>query len=165
MNDLAQFQPAFNGVNTLLAVSTNIETEHITTGNLKLKGNSSFWKIQYHEYKVRKIQIHKYIDLFMVISNPNVELSSTNRWSSHCSSGVIALFVFLVVANRRIRLDWNLVYLSGTHVHVQSFGSIAPPITKWALLMDDHDDRHDRCHVIAHVGSLVSQYNGMQLKL
>jgi hypothetical protein len=29
---------AFNGVNTLLAVSTNIETD----GNLKLKGNSSF---------------------------------------------------------------------------------------------------------------------------
>jgi hypothetical protein len=42
MNDLAQFQPAFNGVNTLLAVSTNIETEQITNGNLKLKGNSSF---------------------------------------------------------------------------------------------------------------------------
>jgi hypothetical protein len=34
MNDLAQFQPAFNGVNTLLAVSTNIETEQITNGNL-----------------------------------------------------------------------------------------------------------------------------------
>jgi hypothetical protein len=31
-----------NGVNTLLAVSTNIETEQITNGNLKLKGNSSF---------------------------------------------------------------------------------------------------------------------------
>jgi hypothetical protein len=32
MNDLAQFQPAFNGVNTLLAVSTNIETPltHVT---------------------------------------------------------------------------------------------------------------------------------------
>jgi hypothetical protein len=30
MNNLAQFQPAFNGVNTLLAVSTNIETEKIT---------------------------------------------------------------------------------------------------------------------------------------
>jgi hypothetical protein len=42
MNDLAQFQPAFNGVNTLLAVSTDIETEQITNGNLKLKGNSSF---------------------------------------------------------------------------------------------------------------------------
>jgi hypothetical protein len=42
MNDLAQFQPAFNGVNTLLAVSTNIETEQITNGNLKLKGKSSF---------------------------------------------------------------------------------------------------------------------------
>jgi hypothetical protein len=35
MNDLAQFQPAFNGVNTLLAVSTNIVTEQITNGNLK----------------------------------------------------------------------------------------------------------------------------------
>jgi hypothetical protein len=34
MNDLAQFQPAFNGVNTLLSVSTNIETEQITNGNL-----------------------------------------------------------------------------------------------------------------------------------
>jgi hypothetical protein len=45
MNDLAQFQPAFNGVNTLLAVSTNIETEQITNGNLKLKGNSSFQNI------------------------------------------------------------------------------------------------------------------------
>jgi hypothetical protein len=42
MNDLGQFQPAFNGVNTLLAVSTNIETEQITNGNLKLKGNSPF---------------------------------------------------------------------------------------------------------------------------
>jgi hypothetical protein len=42
MNDLAQFQPAFNGVNTLLAESTNIENEQITNGNLKLKGNSSF---------------------------------------------------------------------------------------------------------------------------
>jgi hypothetical protein len=42
MNDLAQFQPVFNGVNTLLAVSTNIETEQITNGNLQLKGNSSF---------------------------------------------------------------------------------------------------------------------------
>jgi hypothetical protein len=42
MNDLAQFQPAFNGVITLLAVSTNIETEQITNGNLKLKGTSSF---------------------------------------------------------------------------------------------------------------------------
>jgi hypothetical protein len=44
MNDLAQFQPAFNGVYTLLllAVSTNIEAEQITNGNLKLKGNSSF---------------------------------------------------------------------------------------------------------------------------
>jgi hypothetical protein len=42
MNDLAQFQPAFNGVNTLLALSPNIETEQITNGNLKLKGNSSF---------------------------------------------------------------------------------------------------------------------------
>jgi hypothetical protein len=39
MNDLAPFQPAFSGVNTLLAVSTNIETEQITNGNLKLKGN------------------------------------------------------------------------------------------------------------------------------
>jgi hypothetical protein len=29
-------------VNTLLAVSTNIETEQITNGNLKLKGNGSF---------------------------------------------------------------------------------------------------------------------------
>jgi hypothetical protein len=38
MNDLVQFQPAFSGVNTLLAVSTNIETEQITNGNLKLKG-------------------------------------------------------------------------------------------------------------------------------
>jgi hypothetical protein len=39
-----QFKPAFNGVvNTLLAVSTNIETEQITNGNLKLKGNGSFW--------------------------------------------------------------------------------------------------------------------------
>jgi hypothetical protein len=38
MNDLVQFQPAFNGVNTLLAVSTNIETEQITNRNLKLKG-------------------------------------------------------------------------------------------------------------------------------
>jgi hypothetical protein len=36
INDLAQFQPAFNSVNTLLAVSTNIETEQITNGNLKL---------------------------------------------------------------------------------------------------------------------------------
>jgi hypothetical protein len=44
MNDLAQFQPAFNGVNTLLAVITNIETEQITNGNFKLKGNSSFDK-------------------------------------------------------------------------------------------------------------------------
>jgi hypothetical protein len=42
MNDLAQFQPAFNGVNALQAVSTNIETEQITNGNLKLKGNGSF---------------------------------------------------------------------------------------------------------------------------
>jgi hypothetical protein len=42
MNDLAQLQPAFNGDNTLLAVSTNIETEQITNGNLKLKGNGSF---------------------------------------------------------------------------------------------------------------------------
>jgi hypothetical protein len=31
MNDLAQFQPAFNGVNTLLAESTNIETEQMGT--------------------------------------------------------------------------------------------------------------------------------------
>jgi hypothetical protein len=35
MKDLAQFKPAFNGVNTLLAVSTKIETEQITNGNLK----------------------------------------------------------------------------------------------------------------------------------
>jgi hypothetical protein len=42
MNDLAQFQPAFNGVNTLLAVSTNVKSEQITNGNLKLKGNGSF---------------------------------------------------------------------------------------------------------------------------
>jgi hypothetical protein len=42
MNDLAQFQPAFNGVNTLLAVSTNIETEQITNGNLKLKETAPF---------------------------------------------------------------------------------------------------------------------------
>jgi hypothetical protein len=45
MNDLVQFQPAFNGVNTLLTVSTNIETEQIPNGNLKLnmlKGNSAF---------------------------------------------------------------------------------------------------------------------------
>jgi hypothetical protein len=42
MNDLSEFQPAFNGVNTLLAVSTNIETEQITNGNLRLKGNRSF---------------------------------------------------------------------------------------------------------------------------
>jgi hypothetical protein len=42
MNDLAQFQPAFYGVNTLLAVSTNIETDQITNGNLKLKGKSRF---------------------------------------------------------------------------------------------------------------------------
>jgi hypothetical protein len=41
MNDLAQFHPAFNGVNTLLAVSTNIETEQITNGNLKLKGTAT----------------------------------------------------------------------------------------------------------------------------
>jgi hypothetical protein len=41
-DDFAQFQPAFNGVNTLLAVSTNIETEQITNGNFKLKGKSSF---------------------------------------------------------------------------------------------------------------------------
>jgi hypothetical protein len=34
MNDLTQFQPAFNGINTLLAVSTNIETDQITNGNL-----------------------------------------------------------------------------------------------------------------------------------
>jgi hypothetical protein len=37
MNDLAQFQPAFNGVNTLLAVPTNIETGHIIGGTLNLK--------------------------------------------------------------------------------------------------------------------------------
>jgi hypothetical protein len=42
MNDLAQFQSAFNGVNTLLAVSTNIETEQITNGNLKFKGRAPF---------------------------------------------------------------------------------------------------------------------------
>jgi hypothetical protein len=41
MNDLAQFQPAFNGV-IILADSTNIETEQITNGNLNLKGNSTF---------------------------------------------------------------------------------------------------------------------------
>jgi hypothetical protein len=35
MNDLAQFQSA-------LAVSANIDTEQITNGNLKLKGNASF---------------------------------------------------------------------------------------------------------------------------
>jgi hypothetical protein len=39
MNDLAQFQPAFNGVNTLLAVSTNIETEQITNGRKSKKIN------------------------------------------------------------------------------------------------------------------------------
>jgi hypothetical protein len=44
MNDLAQFQPAFNGVNTPLAVSTKIETEQITNGNLKLKGTAPFEK-------------------------------------------------------------------------------------------------------------------------
>jgi hypothetical protein len=49
MNDLAQYQPAFSGVNTLLAVSTNIEMEQITNGNRKLKGNSpklkdAFWR-------------------------------------------------------------------------------------------------------------------------
>jgi hypothetical protein len=44
INDLAQFKPAFNGVlkYTTIAVSANIETEQITNGNLKLKGNSSF---------------------------------------------------------------------------------------------------------------------------
>jgi hypothetical protein len=55
MNDLAQFQPAFNGVNTLLAVSTNIETEQITNGNLKLKGNSSFQIIQRLQINYTKI--------------------------------------------------------------------------------------------------------------
>jgi hypothetical protein len=37
MNDLAQFQTAFNGVNALLAASTNIEMEQITNGNLKIE--------------------------------------------------------------------------------------------------------------------------------
>jgi hypothetical protein len=73
MNDLAQLQPAFNnGVNTLLAVSTNIETEQITNGNLKLKGNSSFgiWltttvDIMSFSPVVGKLYYHVYQDIFL----------------------------------------------------------------------------------------------------
>jgi hypothetical protein len=38
--------PAAKGLSTLLAVSTDIETEQITNGNLTLKGNCSVHDLQ-----------------------------------------------------------------------------------------------------------------------
>jgi hypothetical protein len=59
------------------------------------------------------------------------------------SSGVIELCVFSfgpLVAKPRIRLDRNLVCdFSGTYV--QSFGSIAPAVTKRDVLTDKDDGR------------------------
>jgi hypothetical protein len=79
MNDLAQFQPAFNGVNTLLAVSTNIETEQITNGNLKLKGNGSFLKLsvslKYFDHETNHAN-RKSSRMIQVLSFENFEFSA-----------------------------------------------------------------------------------------
>jgi hypothetical protein len=69
------------------------------------------------------------------------------RWSSHLFRSYSTFCVFgfgRLVAKPRSRLDRNLVWDSGTYV--QSFRSIAPAVTKRALLTDD---RH---HVIAIQG-------------
>jgi hypothetical protein len=64
---------------------------------------------------------------------------------THPQTWVIAIFVFgfgPLVAKPRIRLDRNLVcelHLT-SDTYAQSFGSIAPAVTKRALLTDDDDD-------------------------
>jgi hypothetical protein len=67
------------------------------------------------------------------------------RWSAICS-GVVC-FRFWPPGgqtNLRIRLDRNLVceLLLPSGTYVQSFGSIAPAVTKRTLLTDDDDGRH-----------------------
>jgi hypothetical protein len=54
MNDIAQFQPAFNGVNTLLA------------GNLKLKGNISFL-LHLNPTSKLSISLHRYYKIYLLV--------------------------------------------------------------------------------------------------
>jgi hypothetical protein len=76
-------------------------------------------------------------------TNDNLEMIQplVPEFSTFCVFGFDPL-----VAKPRIRLDRNLacelILRSGTYV--QSFGSIAPAVTKRALLMDDND----QCHMI-----------------
>jgi hypothetical protein len=66
------------------------------------------------------------------------------RWKFGDDSGVIALFVFSVLAKPRIRRDWNLAYelLLPSGTYVQSFRSIDPAATKRAVSTDDDDGEH-----------------------